>query len=287
MTFSVIMVQYNSTPLTIAALESWYTFHGDAAEVILVDNGSLDPELDMIARRFPAVHVYAMDKNRGFGSANNRGAREAHGDVLLLLNNDVRITENVIDPIATHLRNSSSTGVLGVGLRNVDGSRQQSGGPFLSIWNEWQIRRGNIVDPGAEIFQRDWVSAAALAIRRPLFEHISGFDEGYFMYYEDIDLCRRAHNAGAAVAMLRSPSVVHLGGGSQPGGMPENLLCEYRRSQLRYYDTHTSASQRMLVRFYLAVKSGSTLVFSGDPIRKNAAGRILRLVFGRDDAAGD
>jgi GT2 family glycosyltransferase len=124
----------------------------------------------------------------------------------------------------------------------------------------------------------DWVSGAALAVRRDVFRKIDGFDERYFMYFEDIDLCRRVVAAGYTIHYLAETEVFHLGGGSQPGGLSPTMQTEYRRSEMLYYSLHASLLQNVMLRLYLGGKFLSYYAL-GDKDQREAATRILPALY--------
>ncbi|HTO95234.1 MAG TPA: galactosyltransferase-related protein, partial [Bacteroidota bacterium] len=119
--------------------------------------------------------------------------------------------------------------------------------------------------------RRDWVSGAAMAVRREVFERAGGFDETYFMYYEDVDLCARIRRLGHEVHILDAGEIVHLKGGSQPHGMPPALREEFRRSQLRYYTRYAPAADCALLRLYFLLRYLPGLFSAGAEARRTAS----------------
>jgi GT2 family glycosyltransferase len=215
--------------------------------------------------------------NLGFGTASNIGAHHARGDVLLLLNNDTIIREEIFDRLEAYCTKHPECGAVGLGLENADGTLQGSLGRFPSIRQEWLMRKHGPTHASSVQTSIEWATGAALAVSRQLFNQIGGFDEGYFMYYEDIDLCQRIHAAGFAIHYLPEVRVVHLGGGSQPDGISPYIELEYRRSQMRYYSKHNSLLQRMLLRGYLLQKYGAR-TFSASKEKRATALNVLALI---------
>jgi GT2 family glycosyltransferase len=250
---SIVMVQHNHPELTARAAESLQQHHGGKADLIVIDNGSSEGAR-AAAERLTECRVLYSPVNLGFAAANNLGARYSRGDLLLFLNNDTRVFKEILPSIETYFEENPSCGAAGLELLTTGGTVQISSGKFPTVWTEWRTRQGYDPYRGTSTACRDWVSGAALAVRRSVFEQVGGFDEEYFMYFEDIDLCARIWRAGYEIHYLRTVPVVHLGGGSQPDGAPPAIRKEYRRSQILYYRRHASAADNVLLRGYLFVK---------------------------------
>jgi GT2 family glycosyltransferase len=129
---------------------------------------------------------------------------------------------------------------------------------------------------------QEWVTGAALMVKREIFFNNGGFDEHFFMYFEDVDFCRSVTKSGFECRYIPSLSMIHLGGKSYTKSN-DRILIQYRRSQLRYYDKHNSFFQRLAVRSYLALKF-IPLLF--DPHRRHSAAVILSLLTKYHGTAG-
>jgi GT2 family glycosyltransferase len=275
---SVVMVQYNLPALTFQAVESIKHHNPGQYEIIIVDNGSSVTNTQ--TRRLPDdVQWVQSTHNTGFGSACNLGASRGSGDILLFLNNDIICTQEIIAPLKRYFDGHQRCGAVGLGLETREGTSQISIGRFPTIVQEWKSKRG--ISPYALDTAQpvDWVTGAALAVRTSLFRVFNGFDQQYFMYFEDIDLCRRIWQEGFEVHFVPAIRLVHLGGGSQPDGMPPDVRMEYRKSQLRYYRKHNSMLQCGLLRIYLVMKFGIRLLV-GDSRERHVAAGVLREVLG-------
>jgi GT2 family glycosyltransferase len=247
---SVVIVQHNHSRLTWEAVGSLRSHERGGFEVIVVDNGSEEPDARAIPPELDRVKVIPSEENIGFGAANNRGAAQARGDILLFLNTDTQLTGPILADVEDHFRTHPKCGIAGLALSNADGTAQPSSGRFPTVRSEWRTkRRVNLSDQ-----QADWVTGAALAVRRDVFEMMGGFDERFFLYFEDIDLFRRVRTGAWEVDVLRTAPVIHLRGGSRSEGREDRVLVEYRRSQLRYYALHNSPAQNVLLRCYLFLK---------------------------------
>jgi N-acetylglucosaminyl-diphospho-decaprenol L-rhamnosyltransferase len=263
---SIIIVQYNNAHLTGAAVESLLSQHPEDVEVLIVDNASTEAGSDALRGRYPEVHYIQSPANNGFGAANNLGARESRGEILLFLNNDVLLTTDPLPELREAFADPS-VGVAGPRLVNRDGSFQLSAGRLPSLIQEaadkalyelvdrsWWLA----VKCSERRFSRKqdvgWVTGAALAIRRALFDRIGGFDERFFMYFEEKDLCKRVHEAGLRVLYSPETSIVHFKGGSGSPGVSSRLAREYRMSQRLYYSKHRPKFEQVLLDLYLMAR---------------------------------
>jgi len=251
---SIVIVQHNHAPLTAAAVASIRATHIEPPDVIVVDSASTDGESGVPGGGLEGCTLLRCGENRGFGAANNAGARAARGEILLFLNNDTIVRAPIVPRIAEYMAVNPRCGAVGLRLVNPDGSLQNSSGADPRIWSIWQTSREGYIYASRDAVRRDWVSGAAMAVRRNLFDKAGGFDEAYFMYYEDVDLCARIRRMGYEVHLLDAGEVVHLKGGSQPGGMSGSLETEFRRSQLRYYGHYAPAADALALRLYLLLR---------------------------------
>jgi len=262
-TVSIILVNYNGGQVVIDCLDSLQnTLQTIAHEVIVVDNASTDGSADLIERLFPTVQLVRQSQNRGFGAGNNRGASLANGEFLLLLNTDTLLTFDILPYLVDLMRQDPTIGILGPQLLNPDGGLQRSTAPEISIWGECQALKQQIDDRNhrhqvdrqfAKIQEVDIVVGAALLIRKCLFEALAGFDETFFMYFEESDLCRRAQTKGWKVVYAPSVALIHLGGYSV-SKTPDKMRLDYRRSQLYYYQKHRPIWEQVILRVYLITK---------------------------------
>jgi GT2 family glycosyltransferase len=197
--FSFIIINYNTAPLTIACLESIIKYcPPEEFEIILVDNNSAISDLALFKDHFGGnIRIIANDKNLGFTRANNQGATFARGDYLFFLNSDTIISQNILTSLKENLRADERIGIIAPRLILKDGKEQ-----LYSYGLD--KKTGEII----------WVSGAALVIRKKIFEKIGGWDEKFFMYFEDVDLCRRAINGGYKIVKNSEIEIIHLVGGS-------------------------------------------------------------------------
>jgi len=263
-TCSIIVLQYNHADLTRQCLRSLMRHLGQRNEIILVDNDSTEEEARRLGSEFPDVEFVACEENGGFGRGNNVGAARAAGDILLFLNNDTVIDSDFVAPLLRRFETTPRAGVVGPKLLNQDGSFQLSAGHLPTFAREVvdkaiaaAINRGNravhraVENRFARARQVGWVTGAALAVRRDIFVAVGGFDESFFMYFEDKDLCARAQAAGFEVWFDPASELRHLRGGSASTSAART----YRSSQTLYYRRHrTKLEQWMLAAYLAAVK---------------------------------
>ena len=262
---SIIIVNYNGCGVIVDCLTSIYGHLSTSAiEVIVVDNDSQDGSPELIAQKFPQVNLLRQSKNGGFGTANNVGARQAQGEYLLLLNSDTLVTGNILPTLLAQLTSDAQIGIVGPRLLNPDGSFQFSIAHEISLWGEWrtlrQVKKYRIPANRPALATQydhdqvvDIVVGAAMLMRRALFEQVGGFDEAFFMYFEESDLCQRVRALGYKILYTPAATVIHIGGYSvaQAAGP---MAVEYRRSQRYYYRKHRPRWEQWILHGYLAFK---------------------------------
>lgn len=283
---SIIIVNYNGGEVLLGCLESLEKSSPSIAhEVILVDNCSTDASPDLVEQRFPNVLLIRQPQNRGFGAGNNVGAKFAKGEFLFLLNPDTIISEDILPHLIEIMQQDATVGIVGPKLLNPDGSLQLSVSPALSIAGEYQARKQAksyqslrnktlISQKFNDIQEVDIVVGAAFFIRKSLFDSIGGFDENFFMYFEESDLCRRIQDNGWRIIYTPQVSLIHLKGYSSQQ-IFNTIAFEYRRSQIYYYQKHRPIWEQMVLRLYLFIKF--TIVFLKYP--DFAILKIIVLVF--------
>lgn len=229
-TLSIIIVNYHSED-TLRLCLSDIDSDPFAAEVIVVDNGSAPAAQSALTQCFPALGWIAMGYNAGFGKACNTGARAASTAKLFFLNPDTRIARGALDRL-DYLLNSPdhSNAIVGCTIYDEDGGIQLSCRRFPA-WGAAIANRYSLLTklfPGNALSRTylmsdmvhdrpsmvDWVSGAAMAMQAGVFHRLNGFDEYYFLYCEDVDLCKRASQAGIVTRYSNDVKVVHAVGGS-------------------------------------------------------------------------
>lgn len=270
---SIIIVNYQTCKLTLECIESIYR-HPPACtfEVILIDNASNDGIEGELRSKFPGVRFLESGENIGFARANNLGIHNSHGEYVMLLNSDARLMPDALSQMMLHMELNPDVGILGP--RHVDrhGRFQLSCGKFPTLiseiarkivyyrlsLNDYRVR--DYLDGRYASGERvDWVSGSCMLIRRQVLYDIGLLDERFFMYFEDIDLCRRAQSAAWRVQYLPSVNVTHHGGASARQNLL-TVMIENRNSQLHFGRKYYGFAGAALVRALLIVKYGLNLV---------------------------
>ena len=251
---SVIVVSYGTRDLTLASLRSVRVREHEAPlEVVVVDNASPDDSADAVEREHPWATLVRARENRGFAAGANLGARNAAGEWLLFLNSDARLTDGALATLLGAGRAHPRPGALGPRIEGPDG-QERSVGRFFGPWRDFVRafhlfrlvpRSARFEEIHARRFPADtapveWLTGACLLVRRDVFEEVGGFDEAFFLYVEDMDLCYRLVRSGRTNLYVPSAIVIHEQGKS-PKPINANLVeggdaAEYfvRKHGIRY-----------------------------------------------------
>ena len=239
--------------------------HHWLTEVIVVDNASSDDSVSMLAEAFPWLQVIANRQNLGFTRANNQGLAASRGRYVLFLNPDTEATPQAIDQMLAYAESHPKVGVLGPQLRYGDGSLQSSRRRFPTLatfflestvlQQHWPhnrvLDRYFVLDkPDDAISQVDWVVGACMLVRRAILNAIGGFDEGFFMYSEELDLCHQVVNAGWQVVYYPQAVVTHYEGKSSEQVVAARHIRFYT-SRVRYVRKYHGAAAAAAVRAFL------------------------------------
>lgn len=242
---AVVIVNYN----TCARLRDCLASVPAGTELVVVDNNSRDRSVEMVRREFPGVALLANHRNQGYGAGANQGVRACRAEYVLVLNSDTLLDDSCLGELALHLERHPRVALAAPRLSNPDGTLQLSCFPFPGTFR-WLIENEPLAPllgrvpsirrrllchaPPEEIASVPWVLGAALAIRRTAFEQVGGFDESFFMYYEEVDLCRRLRQNGWEIEYVPAAQVIHHGAAST-SQVRGDMAVEHFRSTLRYY----------------------------------------------------
>ncbi|MGI9659500.1 MAG: glycosyltransferase family 2 protein [Gaiellaceae bacterium] len=261
---TAIVVSYNARDVLrrcLGALDA--TRH----EVIVVDNASEDGSPELVRQEFPDAALIEAGANLGFGAANNLAMRQARGAYFALINSDAWAIGDGLDSLVRFAASDPSAGIVGPRLVGEDGTVQKSVRSFPTVWRictEYFFLRklapssralnafyGAGFDYGS-VRESDWLMGAALVVRRELIDEIGGFDERFFLFSEEVDLCFRANQAGWKTVYTPSATFVHLGGAST-GPRWSRMYREQLRGHVLFLEKHSGAetaerARRWLVR---------------------------------------
>lgn len=253
-TTTVLIVNWNTRELLLACLAS-LAAHAPEAAVVVIDNASTDGSVEAVKAAHPHVKLIANATNRGFAAANNQGLAVAETPFVWLLNSDTEIRRGALEALEARLEAHPEVAVVGSGLVNPDESPQACSFAYptpLATWAQWLYlprpvahARDRLFDlaPRREAGSTDWVLGASMLVRAAAVAEVGPLDEGYFMYSEELDWCRRFHAAGWGVHLEPASVVMHHGGGSTRQ-MPERMLLELFRSRRRYFERHLPWHER-------------------------------------------
>jgi GT2 family glycosyltransferase len=255
---SIVIVNYRRWEETAALVEqlaATEAYFRDSIEIIVVDNASPADPVEEQLRRRGGVRYQRLAENRGFAAGVNAGYEQCHGDWVLVLNPDLIVCPGFIDLICTaaidaenDLASRLPIGVVGFQLRNRDGTRQLSTGLFptiskmlLGLLRSRRSRKYELTDNSARQ-PVAWVTGSCLLIRRTCMNELNGFDEEFFLYYEDVDLCRRARARGWEVCYEPGVEAIHLDP-LQNRPLTATMRAITRHASLTYFRKHLAGWQ--------------------------------------------
>ena len=264
----IVIVSYNTCDLLRQAIASALA-SGVATEIVVVDNASHDDSAALVAREFPQVELIRNLANRGFAAATNQGlARMVALPFVLLLNPDARLLPGALPMLLAFMQRHPRVGCVGPRLLFPDGRFQAAAWRFPSLWMtifDLFPPRGPLLgrlsasrlngryraEHGVAPFPVDHPLGAAMLLRRATLDDIGGLDEGYWMYVEEVDWCRRAKAAGWAIWQVPQARVVHVAGASSQQFRGRSFVALHR-SRLRFFARWEApqvvARQRVLLR---------------------------------------
>jgi N-acetylglucosaminyl-diphospho-decaprenol L-rhamnosyltransferase len=251
-----VVFNYNTGDYLTRCLRSATEAAGDASlEIVVVDNHSADGSADRAVRACPEARLIRNSTNRGFAAAVNQGIRATTAPFVLLLNPDAEILAGTLGAFVKVAREHPSSGAIGPVVRDPDGSIYPSArkipsmgealghsflGPFLQdnrftrayTLAGWDRRSERVVE---------WVSGSCMLLRRAALDQVGLFDERFFLYVEDVDLCRRLRAAGWEVLFSPEMEIMHVGGVSTRGS--RRMTLEHSRSIFKFYVKHYGSSR--------------------------------------------
>jgi GT2 family glycosyltransferase len=246
---SVIIVNYNTSDLLVRCLDSIALCGNDLPEVIVVDNASQDANLQSIQERFPWVKLISNDKNYGFGRANNQALKICNRPYVYFLNPDTEVKPEAFTAMLDFMESHPEVGLAGTKLVYPDGSYQPS------------VERSY---PGARYAKKQleglkgdiaWVLGASMISRRDVMLALKGFDENFFLYGEDLDLCLRVRKAGWAIGYVPNAVVVHWEGKSERNNLPIRVWEKKTRGEITFFKKYYTQQSFRIIRRNNIVKA--------------------------------
>jgi GT2 family glycosyltransferase len=308
-----VIVSFNTRELLCGCLRSIERASTDAqVDVIVVDNASSDGSVEAIAQEFPAVQVIRLPENVGFAAANNRAFKLVQSPYVFVLNPDTLIVPGTLGKLKEFLENHPQAAVAGAGLTYPDGTAQASTFGFPTLRKEFlnflpeiktilQPRKvneffGRLIHPRR--FSRrmpgqaDVVSGAAFLARTDVIRQIGGFDEGFFLYHEEADLCRRLWDQEWEVWSVPGAQVIHFNAqatGYRSGRFPKSpVLCWRIGGMDRYWHKHRSAwihgLWRTQARALMRLRIGLNWIIPGRNERRAELRQTVGMLTGKTPA---
>ena len=276
---SVLIVSYNVKEYVDHAIDSLMQSSIDNIEIVVIDNHSFDGTVDHIKKSYPNVNVIPNKENVGFGKAVNQAANVANGDYFLILNPDTVVQENTIDILLKYLEQNDKVGMVGPKILNSDGTLQAAckrSFPTLKVAvpkllgldklfpkSKWAGKYNlSYLDPD-QISPVDAISGSCMFIRKELFQELNGFDEHFFMFGEDLDICFRIWQSGNEVHYVPKTQIVHYQGESVKSA-PFDSINAFYNAMILFADKHFSTSQGFLtkwaIRFGISIRKFMTVI---------------------------
>ena len=274
-TLSIIIVNYRTPEMTREAVASALASGVQGGiEIIIVDNLSGDNSIEFLTDAFnnePRVNVIASDENLGFAGGNNIGLKGATGEVVLFLNPDTIVEPGALQALIDTLLSDDDIGAVGGMLTNADGAPVTSYGFFPTPWSMittsflpgrflGKARKAlGVIPPGDEVepYDVDYICGADLMVRRSILDETGGMDAGYFMYFEETDLCRRIHDKGFRILYEPRARIAHLEGGSFGSKLVRRRMI-FMKSSVRFFRKNGYSS--FFIGFYHFMTFLSSLI---------------------------
>lgn len=281
--YDVVIVNYQSTDLLLDILADFENSVLPPTKIFIVDNDSNDAP-GRATQFFPEIYLLNNRKNLGFARAANQGWKLGESPIVLFINPDARLLQKDYSPILGYLATHTQIGAAGPCIFDSDGSVQGSARGFHNFWTLLAGRKGPLTRlfPNSKMVQRDlpilswngvtptevdWVSGACIFVKRRALEQVDGFDQRYFMYFEDTDLCRRIKKHGWSTCYVPSSRILHRVGQSSKN-KPLQTLWWFHQSWYRYMCRHHFASNPLaqmvsapIVGLCFILRTGTRLLY--------------------------
>lgn len=287
-TVAVVILNWNGASLLRKFLPSVIQY-SDQADIYVADNASTDESISVLKEEFPQVKIIQNDGNYGYAKGYNLALREVSADVLALVNSDIEVTENWLQPIINQFENQAEIGIIQPKILDYKNKAlfeyAGASGGFIDQFG-YPFCRGRIFDTiekdenqynnKSSIF---WASGACFFIRKSIFDDLKGFDDSFFAHQEEIDLCWRAFNQGHEIIVVPESVVYHVGGATLNEGNPQKTYLNFRNSLLMLVKNLPSHKAFIIIFLRLCLDgiAGIRFVLNGKPAHCWA---IIRAHFG-------
>lgn len=242
MKIAIVILNWNGQKLLAQFLPSVVNFSSQEATIYIADNASTDSSIDYAKEFFPSIKIVKNAVNGGYAKGYNDALKEIDADIYCLLNSDVEVTDNWLQPIVDVFKADQKTAIIQPKLLDFKEKTKfeyaGAGGGFLDLYG-YPYCRGRVfnhleTDEGQFNDVKDvfWASGACLFIRSKVYHQLNGFDEDYFAHQEEIDLCWRAQNIGYKVKYVGNSNVYHVGGATLQDSDPRKTYLNFRNSLL-------------------------------------------------------
>jgi N-acetylglucosaminyl-diphospho-decaprenol L-rhamnosyltransferase len=282
----IVIVSYRCRGMLRDCLSSLRTFAPvKGARIWVVDNASGDGTIEMMREQFPEVELLASEENLGFSAANNLAIRRGEALYVLALNPDTRMTEGALDRMLELMESNPKIGISGCRLELPDGTfdhaaRRSFPTPLGALahftrvgrWKKAPASLSQYRAPAVESGPVDAVNGAFMLMRRKTLDEVGLFDEGYWMYMEDLDLCYRFAQAGWTTWYEPAATVIHIKAGSSGQYRSPRLNYAFHYGMFRFYRKHYAPSASFLARLVIYLGIASKLVVS---ILRNSCRRLI------------
>ncbi len=228
----IIIVNYNTGLLLSRCLDSIRAQKESDCRVIVVDNASVDNSLELVRSGYPEVQLIANDRNLGFAAANNQAIRETEAEFLFFLNPDTELQPGCLDEIRAFMEAHPEVGMAGPAIINSDCSHHPT---VEDSYPGSHYTCGEVDDLPGDIA---WILGAALIARRKVIADVRGFDERFFLYAEDIDLCLEVRKKNWSLGYIPKAKVLHLEGQSEKKALFADVMERKIRAELIFFKKH-------------------------------------------------
>jgi len=241
MKISIVILNWNGSHYLRRFLPSVVKHSNyDWAEIVVADNHSTDDSREMVGQKFPGIKYIQLERNFGFAEGYNRALQDNKAEYILLLNSDVEVTKNWLEPMIQMMDSNPLIAVCQPKIMQLDhpGKFEYAGasGGFIDHYG-YPFCRGRLVNfQEQDLGQYDhpisvfWASGAAMLVRGKYWHESGGFDSDFWAHMEEIDLCWRLKNQGYKVVVCPASKVFHLGGGSLAYGSPQKIYLNFRNN---------------------------------------------------------